>query len=390
MRENSQNKSIIIDRENVEKHRREVISINTTKSFEQAANDLKKSFIGDSVVQYIDSETGETIKGPKYDTTEVGVNVYDIVKHLKPGIKQQTPIEPSQTEPRDRFQENNNMKTEKQKFQSLVRECISEVKAESDPRQRLKESLRKVVQGVLKEISTGTKPEPEKEDKEKAQKGYSKTGNERLDKTNNKLRDELETIVHGIDATWNVYWDDHNELVIRAQNLLYVRVTPKFENNFDIDAMVKLVDRIRVIAVTWEQVKSFIKANFSDLKNETIPDKMKKRSLDHQKDHDEITKDAGPRNDIVKNRGEKNNGEDAKIKDIKKDNKDYNEKQYPKKEDQPDQPMKQVTEPGKDPDSKNKKIEKTPHVKPPKHKKEEGSEKLKTSLPSTKKFRLRK
>jgi hypothetical protein len=388
MNENNQSKTVVIDHENASKHKREIVAINTTKSFEQAVEQLKKNSIGPKVVQYVDSETGETIKGPLYDTTEVGVNVYDIVKHLKPGIRQQNPIEPTQNEPRDRFQENQHMKTEKQKFQSLVRECIAEVKAENDPRIRLKESLRKVVRNVLKEISTGTKPEPDKEETEKVQKGFAKDGNERLDKNNTKLCKELETIVHGINADWDVYWDDRNDLVVSANNLLSVRITPKFENNFDIDAMIKLADRIRVIAVTWEQVKDFVKANFGTLENKT--DAAKKKSLDHYEDRDVIKKAAGPIQTDIKNRGEKKNGEDAKIKDTKRDDKNYNEKAVSKEEDQPDQPLKQVTEPGKDPDSKNKNIEKTPHVKPPKIKKDDGADKLKTDLPATKKFRLRK
>lgn len=282
------------------------------------------------------------------------------------------------------------MKTEKAKFQSLVRECLAEVKVELDPRTRLKESLRKVVRNVLNEISTGTKPEPDKAEKEKVQKGFAKDGNERLDKVNEKLQKELETLVHGINSDWAVYWDDRKDLNVDAKNLLRVRITPKFENNFDIDAMVKLCDRIRVIAVTWEQVKDFVKVNFSNLVNKTNADQLKDRSMSLGKDRQTSDKAAGPVQSDIKNRGEKNNGEDAKVKDTKRDDKDYTEPQTKKEEDMPDQPMKQVTEPGKDPDSKNKDIEKTPQVKPPKHKKDDGADKLKTDLPATKKFRLRK
>lgn len=384
----SQTRKVIIDYEAASGKRREVISIDTHRSFEDAVKKLENTSIGPKVVQFVDSETGETVKGPRYDTTEVGVNVYDITKNLKPGIAQKQPIEPTQYEPRDRFQENKHMKNAKEKFQSLVRECIAEIKAES-PREKLKESLRKVVKDVLTEISSSPKPEPDKEEKEKVQKGFAKDGNERLDKVNVKLQKELETLVHGINADWEVYWDDHNELNVDAKNLLRVRITPKFENNFDIDAMVKLVDRIRVIAVTWEQVKAFVKANFGNLENKTNADQLKDRSMALGKDRQVSDKAAGPIQTDIKNRGEKNNGEDAKIKDTKRDDKAYNEPQTKKEEDMPDQPMKQVTKPGEDPDSKNKNVDKTPHVKPPKHKKDDGADKLKTDLPATKKFRAR-
>jgi len=272
------------------------------------------------------------------------------------------------------------------KFRNIVRECISEIKKESDPKTRLKESLRNVVKDVLREIANVATPEPTKDEKEKISKGYAKDGNERLDKNNEKLLDELETIVHGIDPKWEAYWDDHGQLIVRAQNLLYVRIVPKFENNYDIDAMVKLVDRVRAIAQTWEQTKAFVKANFSDLKNTTKADQLKQRAMDHLSDRDVIKKAAGPMGDVVKNRGEKKNGEDAKIKDTKKNDKDYNEPQTKRDEDMPDQPMKQVTEPGKDPDSKNKNIEKTSKVKPPKHKNDKS---LKSSDKKTPRFSLK-
>jgi hypothetical protein len=385
-------KSVIVDYEDSMKKRREVMSLDTTKPFEQAIERIRFSSLGPKVVQFIDSETGEVVKGPLYDQTKYGVNVYDIMKYLKPGVQKQLPIEPTQHEPRDRFQENKHMNTEKQKFQSLVKECIAEIKMESDPKLQLKESLRKVVKNILKEIASGTlgKSAIPKEDNEKIQKGYAKVGNERLDKTNIKLMKELETIVHGINADWDVYWDDRFDLNVDAKNLLRVRITPKFENNFDIDAMVKLTDRIRVIAVTWDQVKDFVKENFNNLENKTVPDKLKDRSMAQGGDRDVIKKAAGPVQSDIKNRGEKNNGEDAKIKDTKRDDKNYNEKQVSKDEDQPDQPMKSVVDAGKDPESKNKNIDKTPQVKPQKQKKEDGSDKLKTSLPATKKFRARK
>lgn len=105
--------------------------------------------------------------------------------------------------------------------------------------------------------------------------------------------------------------------------------------------------------------------------------------MDNYEDKEVIKKDAGPRSDIVKNRGEKKNGEDAKIKNVKKDDMDYNEPQTKRDEDMPDQPMKQVTEPGKDPEGKNKNIEKTDRVKPTKYK---NDKKLRVSDKKTPKF----
>ena len=240
-----------------------------------------------------------------------------------------------------------------------------------------------MVKNVLKEFSTSGKPEQSKEEKEFSDKQYEKDGNRRLDKTNEKQQKEIETIVHGIDPTWEVYWDDHLQLIIVAQNLLYVRICPQFEDRYNVDAMVKLVDRVRAIMLTWDQVKAFVKANFSDLKHNTNADRLTKKSIDNYDVKGVGEKPAGPMGDVIKNRGEKKNGEDAKIKDSKRDDKDYNEKQVKKDEDQPDQPMKQVTEPGKDPDGKNKNIKTTEKPKAPKHK---NDKKLRVSDKKTPKF----
>ena len=374
--------NIIIDRE-TDSGFRHVIAIFKRGNFEQVINSIKTKVpdVYKTVVQFVNPQTGETVKGPKYDTTTQEIKGRKIEDVLG-SVTQQEPIEPSEHEPRDRFQEKQQM-NELNKFRNIVRECISEVKKESSPKERLKESLRGMVRNVLKEISTSVEPEPTKDEKETVSKGYSKKGNERLDKTNEKQQKELETIVHGIDPTWEAYWDDHNQLIVRAQNLLYVRIVPKFENNFDVDAMVKLVDRVRAIALTWDQVKAFIKANFGSLKNKTIPDSLHTKAIDNTEDRDVIKKSAGPDFDVIKNRGEKKNGEDAKIKNTKKSDMDYNEPQTKRDEDMPDQPMKKVTEPGKDPESKNKDIKKTDKVKPPKHK---NDKKLRVSDKKTPKF----
>jgi len=253
------------------------------------------------------------------------------------------------------------------KFKTIVRECISEIRKENDPRIRLKESLRNMVRKTLNEISNVANPEPSKEEKEKITKSYSKDGNERLDKTNEKQIDELESLVKGIDSTWSAYIDDHGQYIVRAQNLLYIRICPKFENNYDVDAMVKLVDRVRAIALTWEQVKAFVKANFGDLKKTTKSDGLVKKSVDNEYEKGVNHKSAGP-DSSIKNRGEKRNGEDAKIKSTKQKDMDYNEPQVSREEDMPDQPMKNVTKPGEDPTGKNKKIDKTDKPKAPKFK----------------------
>jgi hypothetical protein len=378
---------VLIDAE--ARHGKRILTIiGQNGDFRTAAENLSKKV--PQAVQFVNPHTGETIKGPKYDTTtqEVDGNVNDLLRKMGYNVTQKPPVEDDMRhEPRDRQMENRNMKRES--FKDLIAECIAEVKSENEvltnPRVRLKESLRGIVKTVLNEMAANVETKPDKEEKEKISKGFNKKGNERLDKNNSKLKDELETIVHGINKDWQVYWDDNNELNVNARSLLHVRIKEKFENNFDIDAMVKLSDRVRAIALTWDQVKDFVKANFSSLTNTTKADDAKTKAMDHLKDREVIKKNAGPDGQTVKPRYI--SPDEPHIKDTKKDNKDYNEPAVKKDEDMPDQPMKKVTEPGKDPDSKNKNIDKTTKVKAPKHKNDNT---LRVDADKTKKFREKK
>lgn len=380
----SEMNNIIIDRETVGAYRK-VHDFRIGVGFEKGVERFKRELpnIYKDVVQFVNPENGETVKGPKYDTTEQKVKGNDVHNLLHQGVKQQPPYEPMTHEPRDRFQENSNM-NELNKFRNIIDECIKETRMKKDPRYRIKESLRNVVKEVLNEIAANIPHDLTEEEKTAIQKGYYKKGNERLDKDNDKLASELETIVHGIDPKWEVYWDDDRQLIVRAQNLLYVRITQRFENNYDIDAMVKLVDRVRAISLTWEQVKKFVKANFGDLKNKTIPDQKRQMSIDNHEDREVIKKDAGPEKAKVEPRYI--SPDKPKVKDTKKDDKDYNEPMTKRAEDMPDQPMKQTADVGKDPESKNKNIKKTEKVKPPKHK---NDKKLRVSDKKTSKFSLK-
>lgn len=398
--------NFVVDRESdsgITAGYRVVNAIFVNGGFEKGIDKIRSSLphIYKDVVQFVNPKTGKTEKGPKYDTTEESIKGRTVKDLLQPGVQQKEPIDAMKYEPRDKFQENKNMSDVKEKFQRIVRECMDELKKE-DPRERLKESLRPMIKRVLGEIANihVKEVDNEKAEIEKVRKGYNYDrqsyyhkdgGPERLNVTNKDKEEELSKLVKDIDGSWDVYWDDRNDLNIDAKNCGRVRITPKFENNFDIDFMWKLVDRIRAIALTWEQVKTFVKVNLKNLKgaegNKTIADKKREQALANYVDDDK-KKDAGPRWDVINNRGEKNNGEDAKIKDTPKKNKDYNEPAVKKDEDQPDQHMKDVTKPGEDPEGKNKNIEKTPQVKPPKHK-NDNTLKLK-ELPKTKKFKSRK
>lgn len=256
--------------------------------------------------------------------------------------------------------ENKNMKPNI--IQQLVKECITEKKIEKQKaKQHLKEILSKSIKRVLIEMNSSVPNETKDvEETEKVQKQYNKKGNETIDKPNEKLVDELERLVRGINEKFSVSLDDNDDFYVDARELGKIRICPRWENNFDIEFYTKMQDRVRVIGATWDQAKNFVKANLKvDTKTKTQT--AYKKSIDNIKDREEIKKSAGPDHDIVKNRLE--SPEKSKVKDTKKDDMDYNEKQVKSDDDQPDQPMKDAKL-----EDKNKNIKETSKVKPPKHK----------------------
>jgi len=246
----------------------------------------------------------------------------------------------------------------KKELKELIKESLREARTEradkiSKTEKVLKESLKKMVKNVLSEIMS-VPHEPTKEEKEVVDKQYNKKGNEKLEKTRIELGKELAKIVHDINKDFRVYWDDHNDLNIDAKALFRIRISQKAENNFDVEAMINLDDRIKAVALTWEQVKAMVKENFKDVEDIKV-NQAKKKAMDHLED--KTDKGDLPQHDKPKKK---------EVGDTKNDEKDYNEKDVKKDEDLQDQPAKEV-----DVDKLKYQrdfTDKENKVKPPKHK----------------------
>jgi hypothetical protein len=284
------------------------------------------------------------------------------------------------------------MNETKQSFKDMVRSCLSEVKQERSQKERLRTVLKSYVREVLKEVISGpVPPKQDKDETEKINKGFDKQGNVPAKETQDQQLEQLTKLVHGINASFNVYRDTkspgedvHNKrnfLIVDAGNILSVRIKERWENNYDLEAFVHESDRIIAISLNWEQVKAFIKANFSEA-SKKYTDVTKKKAMDHLEDKTGKADPDLPQGDNLKSRFD--SADKTKLGTTKRDDKDYKEPAVKKDEDMPDQPLKQVTKPGKDPETKNKAKDnkETPQVKPPKHK---NDDELVKKMPGKKK-----
>jgi len=274
------------------------------------------------------------------------------------------------------------MNDAKQSFKQLVSTCLHEVKQERAQKLKLREELKRYVRGVLKEVIAGPDAvEQDKDETEKINKGFAKDGHQPAEDSNDQQVQELTKIVHGINQDFNVHRENEgvtgaytsgkrSYIIVDAGELFSIRIKERWENNFDIEAFTHGVDRVFALGLNWAQVKAFVKANFSE-KSKSYVQKAKAKVDGNREDQTAKADKDLPQTDVLKNRGEKNNGADAKLKTTKKDDMDFKQDAVEKDEDQPSAPMKPVVKkPTDSPETKNKAKDQkeTDKVKPPKHK----------------------
>lgn len=101
------------------------------------------------------------------------------------------------------------------------------------------------------------------------------TPHERDTKTKVELLDDMTKLVKGINKDFLVVWDDHDDLSISANDLFHIRIIPKWENNYAIEAFTRNEDRIFITGQSWELVKEFVKINLKDATTATEKDAAK-------------------------------------------------------------------------------------------------------------------
>lgn len=169
-------------------------------------------------------------------------------------------------------------------------------------------------------------------------KDYKKiTPHERDNRTKDELLDDLTKVVKAINSTIVVGWDDHDDISIdNTRDMFRIRIIPKWENSYSIEAFTRNEDRVFITGQTWKQVKEFVKKN---LKGEakTTTDKALEKSEKNREDNTPTNDKGMPQKDKPKILPLTN--KDSKSEKTK--DKNYTEK--PKdNDDLPEKPMKEV------------------------------------------------
>ncbi len=173
----------------------------------------------------------------------------------------------------------------------------------------------------------------------KHDRDYKEIVPHKRDKRNkDEYLEDITKVIKDIDSTFVAVWDDHDDISINnSRDLFRIRIIPKWENNFCIEAFTRNEDRIYVTGQTWEQVKEFVKANLKS--SEPATEKALDKVHHNQKMDDTTVPDKGlPQKDKPTIKPLTN----EPPKTEKNKEKDYSEKQVKKGEDKPNKPMKEV------------------------------------------------
>lgn len=158
-------------------------------------------------------------------------------------------------------------------------------------------------------------------------------------KCKDDLLKELDKVVHEIDPSYMVVWDDHDDISITGRDIHRIRVIPRWENNYDLEIMTRNDDRIYISAQQWEQVKDIVKDNLKS-GSETNMEKAYGKNAENRKDQVKAADKDLSQKDKPKILPLTN----EPPAETKNKDKDYTEDQTKAEDDLPEKPMKEVGE----------------------------------------------
>jgi len=98
-------------------------------------------------------------------------------------------------------------------------------------------------------------------------KDFTQEQRVRETRTKEEILDTILKAVKPIDSSITVVWDDHDDISVSARDMFRVRIIPRWENNYNIEAFIRNEDRIYVTNQHLDQVIEFLKIN---LKNAAV------------------------------------------------------------------------------------------------------------------------
>jgi hypothetical protein len=179
-------------------------------------------------------------------------------------------------------------------------------------------------------------------DPDKKPKTFGSDANSRDVHSKDEMLADLNKLVTGIDSSISAEWNDHDDLMVNARDLKFIRISPRWEDYYVIEMMTRNEDRVWVTGLSWEQVKDFVKVNLTNLtKQPTAVEKAYDKSYRNRECQTPPPDKGMPQKDKPKILPLT----DEPAKETKNKDKNYTEKQVKNNSDDlPNKPMKDVGE----------------------------------------------
>lgn len=173
-------------------------------------------------------------------------------------------------------------------------------------------------------------------DPKKKNKTFPSDPNTRNTNPKDEAEAELRKAVTAIDKSYSVVWDDHDDLMINARDIGFMRITPLWEDTYKIVFMTRNEDRVFVTGLSWEQVMDFVKDNLDKPHLHTGIEKARDKAWRNTKDQTDKSAKGLPQGDKPKTLSTDNPFPKEKNRD-----KNYVEDQVKEEKDLPNQPMRE-------------------------------------------------
>jgi len=217
----------------------------------------------------------------------------------------------------------------REEFRNLIKESIGELLNPNILNEDSKKiKFKQLIKKLIRENIQTKKDKKTKEDSYDPQDVKDRVSQEKERDEGKSFKDilnKLKSVAKSIDSKVIVSFDDHKDFNVEVPQAFRVRISPRWENNFDVEAFVESNDRIKVIGLTLDQVCDFIKENFTDKVKDNV-----KKALDKVEDN-------------KKDKTKKSDSGMDNYKGVKESDKSKKVVKLPKKEeDSPGAPMKEI------------------------------------------------
>lgn len=176
-------------------------------------------------------------------------------------------------------------------FQQMIRRILFE-EVEKKQNSQDKNSLPRVPEMNANGIDATKKP-----------KTFGSDSNSRDVLSKEALVTDLKKLTMELDKEITVMWDDHDDLMVNARDIRYIRISPRWEDSFVIEMMNRNEDRVWVTGQSWEQVKEFVRINLKDSnKKPTAVEKAYDKSYRNREDQTPAADKGLPQKDKPKTR----------------------------------------------------------------------------------------